>query len=397
MMAISLVYPIQNLLHSIAVGFGVGTNAVIAIFLGSQKSESASAAASQGILLNIFHGLLFMIFCILFMRPFLNMFTSNETVIVYGMQYGIIVLCFSMIHTTELSFEKIFQSVGRMKTSMISLGSSCMVNIILDPLLIFGIGPFPEMGIRGAALATGIGQTTGLCIYLLTSRISPLNLQFKPQYFKPTQNICRRLYGIGIPATLNMALPSVLISVLNILLGTFSETQVLVLGIYYKLQSFLYLPANGMIQGMRPIMSYNYGARESSRVKKIYQTSLSIIVLILLTGTVLCLVVPDQLIHLFSNNAATITAGRQALRIICIGFAISGISVVTAGALEPMGKGMESLLISCLRYIVLVLPLAFILSHFIGVGGVWHAFWITEVITAALSAFIFYRQYQAIA
>ena len=194
-----------------------------------------------------------------------------------------------------------------------------------------------------------------------------------------------------------MALPSVLISVLNILLGTFSETQVLVLGIYYKLQSFLYLPANGMIQGMRPIMSYNYGARESSRVKKIYQTSLSIIVLILLTGTVLCLVVPDQLIHLFSNNAATITAGRQALRIICIGFAISGISVVTAGALEAMGKGMESLLISCLRYIVLVLPLAFILSHFIGVGGVWHAFWITEVITAALSAFIFYRQYQAIA
>lgn len=259
MMAISLVYPVQNLLHSIAVGFGVGTNAVIAIFLGSRKGDAASSAASQGILLNLCHGLLFMVFGILFMRPFLNMFTSNETVLAYGMQYGIIVLCFSMIHTTELSFEKIFQSMGRMKTSMISLGSSCMINIILDPLLIFGIGPFPEMGIRGAALATGIGQTTGLCIYLLTSRIKPLNLQFKMQYFKPDKNICRRLYGIGIPATLNMALPSFLISALNILLGTFSDTQVLVLGIYYKLQSFLYLPANGMIQGMRPIMSYNYG------------------------------------------------------------------------------------------------------------------------------------------
>ena len=152
-----------------------------------------------------------------------------------------------------------------------------------------------------------------------------------------------------------------------------------------------------MILGMRPIMIFIFVAGESFRVIKFYQTSLSIIVLILLTGTVLCLAVPDQLIHLFSNNAATITAGRQALRIICIGFAISGISVVTAGALEAMGKGMESLLISCLRYIVLILPLAFILSHFIGVGGVWHAFWITEVITAALSAFIFYRQYQAIA
>ena len=397
MMAISLVYPVQNLLHSIAVGFGIGTNAVIAIFLGSQKGESASSVASQGILLNIFHGLLFMIFGILFMRPFLNMFTSNETVIVYGMQYGIIVLCFSMIHTTELSFEKIFQSVGRMKTSMISLGSSCMINIILDPLLIFGIGPFPEMGIRGAALATGIGQTTGLCIYLLTSRIKPLNLQFKMQYFKPDKNICRRLYGIGIPATLNMALPSFLISALNILLGTFSDTQVLVLGIYYKLQSFLYLPANGMIQGMRPIMSYNYGARQSSRVRSIYQTALYIIILILLAGTVLCLAIPDQLIHLFSDNTETIVAGRRALRIICIGFAVSGVSVVTAGALEAMGKGIHSLLISCMRYIVLILPLAFIFSHFFGVNGVWHAFWITEVITAVTSGLIFYRQYRAIA
>ena len=151
----------------------------------------------------------------------------------------------------------------------------------------------------------------------------------------------------------------------------------LVLGIYYKLQSFLYLPANGMIQGMRPIMSYNYGARQSSRVRSIYQTALYIIILILLAGTVLCLAVPDQLIHLFSDNTETI--------------------VVTAGALEAMGKGIHSLLISCMRYIVLILPLAFIFSHFFGVNGVWHAFWITEVITAVTSGLIFYRQYRAIA
>ena len=204
------------------------------------------------------------------------------------------------------------------------------------------------------------------------------------QYFKPDKNICRRLYGIGIPATLNMALPSFLISALNILLGTFSDTQVLVLGIYYKLQSFLYLPANGMIQGMRPIMSYNYGAKNYDRVKRAF-------------GTVLCLAVPDQLIHLFSDNTETIVAGRRALRIICIGFAVSGVSVVTAGALEAMGKGIHSLLISCMRYIVLILPLAFIFSHFFGVNGVWHAFWITEVITAVTSGLIFYRQYRAIA
>ena len=152
-----------------------------------------------------------------------------------------------------------------------------------------------------------------------------------------------------------------------------------------------------MIQGMRPIMSYNYGARESSRVRSIYQTALYIIILILLAGTVLCLAVPDQLIHLFSDNTETIVAGRRALRIICIGFTVSGVSVVTAGALEAMGKGIHSLLISCMRYIVLILPLAFIFSHFFGVNGVWHAFWITEVITAVTSGLIFYRQYRAIA
>ena len=391
MMAISLVYPVQNLLHSIAVGFGVGTNAVIAIFLGSRKSDAASSVASQGILLNLCHGLVFMVFGILFMRPFLNMFTSNETVIAYGMQYGIIVLCFSMIHSTELSFEKIFQSVGRMKTSMISLGSSCMINIILDPLLIFGIGPFPEMGIRGAALATGIGQTTGLCIYLLTSRIKPLNLQFKPQYFKPTQNICRRLYGIGIPAALNLALPSFMITVLNGILAAYSASYVLVLGAYYKLQTFIYLTGNGIVQGMRPICGYNYGAGEYKRVKDIFKAGLELISVVMLAGTVLCFLIPDQLIGIFTSNEETIALGKEALLIICRGFVISGVSVTISGVLEGLGKGVESLAISLVRYLVVILPLAFLFSRFQGASGVWQAFWVTEIVAALLAMVLFKR------
>lgn len=284
MMAISLIFPVQNLLHSISVGFGVGTNAIIALYLGSGNSQKASAAAAQGILLNAIHGLFFMVFGWFFIRPYLQMFTGNTVIINYGIQYAVIVLGFAAVDTIGITFEKIFQSVGRGVTAMISLSSSCLVNIILDPLLIFGVGPFPVMGIEGAAWATGIGQTTGLLIYLTVCRIKPLNLSLKPAAFKPQKLICRQLYSIGIPATLNMALPSFLISVLNGLLAAFSETQVLVLGIYYKLQSFIYLTANGVIQGMRPILGYNLGAGESARVQKIYRTAMSIILLILLSN-----------------------------------------------------------------------------------------------------------------
>ena len=366
--------------------------------LGAGDDDDARRYLGAALQLGIVFALFFGIGINILAHSLIGFFHLSSPAVIHDAVLYLRITCGLVIFTfMNQIFTSSFNVYGDSRTPFIMNTCGLVSNVIADPLLIFGIGPFPEMGIRGAALATGIGQTTGLCIYLLASRIKPLNLQFKMQYFKPDKNICRRLYGIGIPATLNMALPSFMISALNILLGTFSDTQVLVLGIYYKLQSFLYLPANGMIQGMRPIMSYNYGARESSRVRSIYQTALYIIILILLAGTVLCLAVPDQLIHLFSDNTETIVAGRRALRIICIGFTVSGVSVVTAGALEAMGKGIHSLLISCMRYIVLILPLAFIFSHFFGVNGVWHAFWITEVITAVTSGLIFYHQYRAIA
>ena len=391
MMAISLVYPVQNLLHSIAVGFGVGTNAVIAIFLGSRKGDAASSAASQGILLNLCHGLLFMVFGILFMRPFLNMFTSNETVIAYGMQYGIIVLCFSMIHTTELSFEKIFQSVGKMTVTMISMCCGCITNIILDPLLIFGIGFLPRLGIAGAALATGIGQIVTLSIYLVVYFSRPLPVHIRRCYLKPHGATDKKLYAIGVPAILNLALPSLLVSFLNALLAGFSQSYVVVLGIYYKLQTFLYLPANGIIQGMRPIIGYNYGAREMKRVKKIYDTTLAMTAAMMLAGTLGCLFAAKPLIALFTANPETIALGTHALHIICLGFIVSAVSVTASGALEGLGKGFSSFIISLLRYVAVIIPAAFILCHTAGPAFVWHAFWITEALTAVVAAFV-YRQ-----
>ena len=203
-----------------------------------------------------------------------------------------------------------------------------------------------------------------------------------------------RLYAIGIPAVLNLALPSVLISALNAILATFSQTYVLILGAYYKLQTFLYLPANGIVQGMRPVIGFNYGAKEYGRVKQIFRTVLVMTAAIMVVGTVLCLAIPGQLIGLFTENAATVAAGKTALRIISGGFIVSAVSVTASGALEGLGKGTPSLVISLCRYLVIIVPLAFLLSRVLGAAGVWHAFWITELFTAGIALAVYRKAVQ---
>ncbi len=387
--ALSLVYPVQNLVNAVTIGFAIGINAVIALHLGAGNTVRANQAAVTGMILSAIHGVLLTIGCIAIMPAFLRMFTQDDSVIELGIAYSNIAFCFSVIIAFGLSFEKIFQSVGRMAVSMFSMLAGCITNILLDPVMIFGLGLFPEMGIRGAALATGIGQTVTLAVYLLIFFIRPLPLSLSPKGFRFDREMCLRLYGIGIPATLNLALPSLLISCLNAILAGFSQSYVLVLGVYYKLQTFLYLPANGIVQGMRPLIGYNYGAGEHARVKKIYFTTLSMTLVIMAFGTLLCLSIPAQLMSLFTSNAETIHMGATALRIICAGFLVSSFSVTSSGALEGLGKGIPSLLISLFRYLILIIPSAFLLSRFIGAIGVWHAFWFTELIAAVLSCFIY--------
>ncbi len=385
MNALSLVYPVQNLINSVAVGFGVGINAVIAMCLGAGKAKEANKAATQGLFLNTIHGIIFTIVGLMIMPSFLAMFTKDQTVIKMGLQYSTIALMFSTIIMVSISFEKIFQAVGNMVTTMIALMTGCIVNIVLDPLLIFGIGFFPKLGIQGAALATGIGQSSTLIIYLFVYLFRPIHVKIRKDCLKPEAACIKRLYTIGIPATLNMALPSFLVSALNAILASFSQTYVVVLGVYYKLQTFLYLTANGMIQGMRPIMSYNYGAKEPARVRKIYLMTFEIVV------TVICFTIPQTLMSMFTNNPETLTEGTIALRIICAGFVASSVSVVSAGAFEALGKGIQSFMISFLRYVVVIIPAAFILSKTVGVHGVWHAFWVAEIITALIAFILYYK------
>ena len=199
----------------------------------------------------------------------------------------------------------------------------------------------------------------------------------------------KKLYVIGIPASLNLALPSLLISVLNVILTGYGEVYVFVLGVYYKLQTFLYLPANGIVQGMRPLLGYNYGAGEHKRVHKIFRDGLILVLVMMTVGTVICLAVPGQLMGLFTANPVTMQAGSVALRVISLGFIASSVSVICSGALEGLGKGVHSLIISLCRYVVVIIPAAFIVSRFMGAVGVWHAFWITEAVTAAISYMVY--------
>ena len=394
MSARSVVYPMQNLINAIAIGFGVGINAQIALHLGAGARHRADTAATHGMCFSLLHGIVITIVSIAITPKFLAAFTTDEVIIRMGTTYASIAFSFSVVVMAALAFEKFFQAIGRMKLTMIALMAGSICNIVLDPLLIFGWGPFPQMGIAGAALATGIGQILTLSLYLLFYNKYPTPVKLRRSCMRPNKKMDLQLYAIGIPAILNLALPSVLISFLNGILAAFSQSYVVVLGIYYKLQTFLYLPGSGIVQGMRPLIGYNYGAGESERVRKIYRLTMWLCGGIMAFGTVLCLAFANKLMGLFTTNPETIAIGQYALRVISCGFLISTVSVVTSGALEGLGKGVASLVISLFRYCLAIMPLAWILCRLMGPTGVWHAFWTTEVIAAAISIVVYRKSVQ---
>ena len=348
-------------------------------------------AATHGMVLSLIHGVVISIVCTAIMPRFLRSFTSDETVIAMGVTYSRVAFMFAVVIMAAMSFEKIFQAVGRMNITMIGLMGGSVCNIILDPLLIFGIGPFPKMGIAGAALATGIGQMVPVIFYLIVYFVSPIPVRLRSGCLKPDAKMALQLYSIGVPAILNLALPSLLVTFLNGLLAVYSQSYVTVLGIYYKLQTFLYLPANGIVQGMRPLVGYNYGAREHGRVSRLYNLTLGLSAGIMAIGTLLCLTIAGPLMGLFTSNPETIAIGQTALRIICLGFIVSAVSTTSSGALEGLGKGVPSLVISLCRYIIFIMPIAWVLCGRMGPTGVWHAFWITEALSAVIAYAVYHK------
>ena len=348
MTALSLVFPVQNLINAISIGFGIGINAQIALYLGAGDREKADISATHGMALSVLHGLLCTLIGIAIMPGFLRRFTADESLVSMGVLYTTIVFLFSIVNMANLAFEKMFQAVGRMKTTMVALIAGCVCNIVLDPVLIFGLGPVPALGIAGAALATNLGQFVTFCIYLSCYSTADLPVRLRRKHLRSNAALDRKLYAIGIPAILNLALPSLLVTFLN-------------------------------------------GAKEHGRVAKLYRLTLGLSAAIMAIGTVLCLTISGSLIGLFSSNPETIAIGAKALRIICLGFIVSAVSTTSSGALEGLGKGMPSLVISLCRYVLFIMPLAWLLCRAFGPTGVWHAFWITEVCSAAI-AFVVYRK-----
>lgn len=389
MTAISIVFPIQNLSLSIAVGIGIGTNAAIAILMGRGEKERADQAATLGLVCFFLHGILTLIFCTLVLPGFLRIYTSDQEILNLGIRYGTIIFFFSPIQHLYIGVEKIYQSMGRMKTSMVCMSFGCIVNIILDPILIFGLGPIPAMGIAGAAWATGIGMTLELLLYYVIYKAIPTPVRFSRKGLRPDREILGKMYGVGIPASLNLALPSLLISALNSILMGFSEIYIVVLGAYFKLQTFVYMPANGLIQGLRPLIGYNFGAGEYERVRKLHGLALLLTLLIMAAGTAIFMLVPQRLMGLFASHPETLAAGAKALQIISLGFLASAVSCTVCGSMEGLGMGPPPLLISLMRYTVLIIPVCWYLSRILGPAGVFHGFWVTEVIAAVASYFYY--------
>lgn len=391
--AVSLAYPLQNAIVSVAVGVGVGISSAISIHLGSGDQEKADRSATLGVALTVLHCTLFILAGIFITRPFLSLFTDDPVILKDACDYTYIVLCFSFGALLQITFEKIFQGIGEMKITMYLLSVGCVINIILDPILIFGLLGFPRLGTAGAAIATVIGQISSFLLYVAVYLRKTYAVRIHPKYLKADRAIIRQIYSVGIPSSIMMLLPSVLISILNGILSSISAVYVAVLGVYYKLQTFIYMPANGIVQGMRPIIGYNYGAGEAGRVRTTIRYSLACAAALMLIGTILSLAVPGPILSLFEADPELMKAGITALRIICLGFLVSAVGVIYSGTFEALGNGRYSLIISLLRQFMITIPLSFLLSRIWGAAGVWVSFPAGEL-CASVVAFFLLKKYR---
>ena len=383
--AVSLAFPLQNAILSVGVGMGIGISALISLQLGAGDREEASHTANLGLALVCVHCLVFFVLGIFLTRPFLAMFTDDPHILQWACDYTYVIMCCAFGQLIQIGLEKIFQAAGKMAITMCLMASGCIINIILDPILIFGWFGMPAMGVRGAAIATVIGQVTAMLLYMLVAVKGNIGITLHPRYIKPDRRLIKRIYSVSLPSTLMMAMPSVLTGALNGILAGLNSIYVAVFGLYFKLQTFIYLPANGIIQGMRPIIGYNFGARETKRVHQTIRYSIGVVGVIMVLGTLLAEGFPNAILQLFDADEQLMQASIPALRIIALGFIPSAISIVTAGTFEALGRGGNSVIISLLRQLIIVIPVGWVLSRFWGAAGIWVVFPAAVVIALVFS------------
>jgi putative MATE family efflux protein len=393
--AVTLAFPMQNLMIALGSGTGVGINALLSRSLGEKNFDKSDSAANTGLLLTFFNYIAFLIIGIFFAGPFISTQTSSLEIRAYGAEYLSIICCLSFGIFYQITFERLLQSTGKTIFSMISQASGALINIIFDPLLIFGIGPFPEMGVAGAAYATILGQVIASMIGLFCNLKfnNEIHIRFK-NILKPDATTIKDIYFVGVPSILMMSIGSVMTYMMNLILGAFSSTATAVFGVYFKLQSFFFMPVFGLNNGLIPVLAYNYGARNKDRIKEALRFALLLAVSIMIIGTVCFLTIPSLLLSMFNASEDMITIGIPAVRIISLSFPIAGVCIAMGSIFQAFSMSFYSLIVSVGRQLVVLIPAAWLLAQTGNLSNVWWAFPIAEIASLALSSFFFRKLYK---
>lgn len=393
--AVTVAFPLQNLVISIASGTGVGMNAILSRSLGEKNQDKADQAAASGIFLAFVSMLVFFVLSFVVTAPFIHSQTTDSLIRQYGDTYLGIVTGFSVGAFFQVTFERLLQSTGRTRLSMISQLTGAIFNIIFDPLLIFGIGPFPKLGVAGAAIATVLGQCVAACIglYLNVHYNTELHFSLK-RVMRPAGAIIAEIYAIGIPSILMMAIGSVMTYCMDLILIAFSSTATAVFGVYFKLQSFFFMPIFGLNNGLIPMLAYNFGARKRKRIDETFAFAFKLAVVIMLIGTAVFEIFPEKLLQMFNASDDMLRIGVPALRIIAIHFVIAAVDIVMGGGFQAFAMSIYSFFISLGRQLVVLIPVAWLLAKTGNVNNVWWCFLIAEFASFLMSTTFFRKLYR---
>ncbi len=389
--AVSLAFPVQNLMIGVSIGTGVGMNALLSRRLGQKNQGAVNSAAMNGIFLSLINTIIFTVFGIFFARAYFETQTDVAEIIEYGTAYLSVCSVISFGLCFDITLSRLLQSTGLTKYSMYGQLIGAITNIVLDPLLIFGLIGLPKLGVAGAAWATVIGQVVGMCFDLAFNLTKNKEIEFQFRGFRPSLKVIGEIYAVGIPAILTSTLFSVFTYGMNRILLGFSTAATAVMGVYIKLQSFIFMPVFGLTSGMIPIVAYNFGAKKPDRIRKTTRLSLMYATGIMACGILLFQFAPRTVLSLFIDNPETMEMGVAALKIISLGYIFASVMFVIGSVFQALGHGVHALILQSVRQLVGALPLAYIFSLTGNVNMVWWALPCAELLTAIASFALYIR------
>ncbi|MCI8333325.1 MAG: MATE family efflux transporter [Lachnospiraceae bacterium] len=392
--AVSMAFPVQNLMIAVSVGTGVGINALLSRSLGEKQFRQADRAARNGLFLGLVTYLAFAVFGLAGSRLFFTSQTSDPELIAYGTQYVFTVTVFSFGICLAVVGERLLQSTGRTIYNMITQGLGAIINIILDPILIFGLWGFPRMEVLGAAVATVVGQICGMALSLFFNVRKNQEINLNMKGFRPDWATIRKIYEVGLPSIIMQSIGSVMVFGVNKILMMFTSTAVSVFGVYFKLQSFIFMPVFGLNNGMVPIIAYNYGARRKKRITETVKLSIGAAVAVMLAGLAVFQLRAEALLEIFDASPDMLSIGVPALRTISLSFLFAGYCIVVGSVFQALGNGVYSLAVSVARQILVILPVAYVFARLWGLNAVWWSIPIAEIVSVVMSTVLLRRIYR---